>query len=71
MGAASSGGLGPEVGIALLLPYSFIKESQGQAQVEGRRHPHLGERRVKKGVYSNHLSHCSDQIIAEKQREEE
>lgn len=62
---------GSRVGIAPLLPYSFIKEFQGQVQVEGRRRPHLGERRVKKGVYSNYLSHCSDQIIAEKQGEGE
>ena len=36
VGAASSGGLGPEAGTVPLLPYSFIKESQGQVQVEQR-----------------------------------
>lgn len=44
VGAASSGGLGPEVGTAPLLPYSFVKESQGRAQVEWKRLPHLCKR---------------------------
>lgn len=37
VGAASSGGPGPEAGKAPLLPYSFVRESQGQVQGE-RRH---------------------------------
>lgn len=47
VGAASPGGLGPEAGTVPLLPYSFVKESQGQVQVEQRRLPHFRKKRVK------------------------
>lgn len=36
VGAASSGGLGPKAGTGPLLLYSFVKESQGQVQMERR-----------------------------------
>lgn len=35
VGAASSGGLGPEAGTGPLLPYSFVKESRGQPGSSG------------------------------------
>lgn len=53
VGAASSGGLGPEAGTAPLLPYSFVKESRGQAPVEQRRLLHHDSRISGEGESKN------------------